>query len=140
MTNRKIVFALMLLFTLVLASSVVSAGFFDSSSSDDLNVSDIKIVSEGYSMYKVNCEVTPKKEYDYLQMGVIFYDSSDAVIGKSSLAWNVDHPTKNQLMKVSGTAMTDDYSTTPVRAEVYFVDSALDTSIEHAVYAENVTM
>lgn len=121
------------------ASSVVSAGLFDSSS-DDLNVSDITITSEGYSMYKVNCEVTPKKDFDYLEMQVVFYDSDDAVVGKSSLVWNVNNPEKDQLMKVSGSAFTDDADSRPVRAEVYFVDSAFGSSKDDAIYAQNVTM
>ena len=140
MVNKKIIFVLFIILGIMTASSVVSAGLFDSSSSDDLNVSDISIVSEGYSMYKVNCEVTPKKDFDYLEMQVIFYDSSDAVIGKSTLVWNVNEPEKDQLMKVSGTAMTDDESSTPARAEVYFVDSAFGSTKDDAIYVQNVTM
>ncbi|RAP54822.1 MAG: hypothetical protein BZ137_00185 [Methanosphaera sp. rholeuAM130] len=140
MVNKKVLFTLFIILGLMTASSVVSAGFFDSSSSDDLNVSDITIVSEGYSMYKVNCEVTPKKDFSYLEMQVIFYDNDDAVIGKSSLVWNVNDPEKDQLMKVSGTAMTDDASSTPARAEVYFVDSAFGSTKDDAIYIQNVTM
>ena len=123
-----------------MASSVVSAGLFDSSSSQDLNVSEIKIVSEGYSMYKVNCELTPKKNFDYLEMGVIFYDSNNAIIGKSPMAWNMNDVVKDQVIKVSGTAMTDDTSAKPARAEVYFIDSAFGKSSEDAIFVQNVTM
>ena len=140
MVNKKLFFALFVVLGMIAASSVVSAGLFDSASSDDLNVSDITIESEGYSMYKVSCEVTPKKDFDYLEMQVIFYDSSDAVVGKSAIVWNVNKPEKDQLMKVSGTAMTDDADARPARAEVYFVDSALDNSKDDAIYIQNVTM
>ena len=140
MLNKKVLFALFIIFAIVTSSSIVSAGLFDSAASNDLEVSNISIVSEGYSMYKVNCEVTPKKDFSYLEMQVIFYDSSDAVIGKSSIVWNVNEPEKDQLMKVSGTAMTDDASSTPARAEVYFVDSAFGSTKDNAVYIQNVTM
>ena len=140
MVNKKVIFALFIIFAIVTSSSIVSAGLFDSASSNDLEVSNISIVSEGYSMYKVNCEVTPKKDFSYLEMQVIFYDSSDAVIGKSSIVWNVNEPEKDQLIKVSGTAMTDDASSTPARAEVYFVDSAFGSTKDDAIYIQNVTM
>jgi hypothetical protein len=140
MVNKKIIFTLFIIMGILTASSVVSAGLFDSSSSDDLNVSDITIVSEGYSMYKVNCELTPKKDFNYLEMQVIFYDSSDAVIGKSALVWNTNNPAKDQLIKVSGTAMTDDASSTPARAEVYFVDTAFGSTKDDAIFIQNVTM
>ncbi|AWX31600.1 hypothetical protein [Methanosphaera sp. BMS] len=140
MVNKKVLFTLFIILGIMTASSVVSAGLFDSSASNDLNVSDITITSEGYSMYKVNCEVTPKKDFSYLEMQVIFYDSDDAVVGKSSLVWNVNDPEKDQLMKVSGTAMTDDASSRPARAEVYFVDSAFGSTKDDAIYVQNVTM
>ena len=133
MVNKKVLFTLFIILGIMTASSVVSAGLFDSSASNDLNVSDITITSEGYSMYKVNCEVTPKKDFSYLEMQVIFYDSDNAVVGKSSLVWNVNNPEKDQLMKVSGTTMTDDANAKPTHAEVYFVDSAFGSTKDESM-------
>ncbi|RAP46625.1 MAG: hypothetical protein BZ136_07375 [Methanosphaera sp. rholeuAM74] len=138
--NRKIMAVALLLVSIALTSSIVSAGLFDSDNkSDDLNVSNIEIKSEGYSMYKVNCDLTPKKDFNYLEMEVIFYDSSDAVVGKSPLAWNINDAKKDQLIKVSGNALTDDSSARPVKAEVKFKDSSFSSS-DDAIYSENVTM
>lgn len=140
MQNKKILFTIMLLATVVLGTSIVSAGLFDSSNSNnDIVVENITIDSEGYSMYKVGADIIPKKDFSYLEMQVIFYDSSDAVIGKSSLAWNVDNPVKDQKIKASGSAFTDDASSKPARAEVYIVDSALGKP-DDALFVQNVTM
>lgn len=138
--NKKIMAITLVLVSITLATSVVSAGLFDSDNkNDDLNVSNIEIKSEGYSMYKVNCELTPKKDFNYLEMEVIFYDSSGAVVGKSPLAWNMNDVKKDQLIKVSGNAITDDSSANPATAEVKFKDSSFGSS-DDAIYSENVTM
>lgn len=137
--NKKYLLVLLTVFTVLMGISSVSAGFFDFVSEDsDLNVSDIEIVSKGYSMYDVNCEITPKKDFDYLEMFVIFYDSDDAVIEKSVLVWNTNQPAKDQLIKVSGNAYISNSNAKPVRAEVYISDSAFDTEPENAIFSEEV--
>lgn len=105
-----------------------------------LEVSNITIKSNGYSMYTVSCDLTPKMDYDYLQMQVIFYDSNGAVIGKSPLVWNTNNPAKDQLIKVSGIAMTSNSNTVPARAELYFYDSALTSDSNDAIFVKNVTI
>lgn len=139
MQNKKILFTIMLLVTICLGTSVVSAGLFDSTNSNDIVVENITIDSEGYSMYKVSADIVPQKDFSYLEMQVIFYDSSDAVIGKSSLVWNVNDPAKDQKIKASGTALTDDASYKPARAEIYIVDSAFGDT-KDAIFVENMTM
>ena len=140
--NKKIIVTLLILFTLTFTLSNVNAGLFDLNSednNDDVNVTDLEITYEGYSMYDVNCKLTPKKDFDYLEMYVIFYDSDDAVIGKSPLVWNMNQPTKDQLIKVSGEAFVDNDNVKPARAEVYITDS-LDDEPEYAIFSQNVTM
>lgn len=105
-----------------------------------LEVSNVTIKSEGYSMYTVSCDLTPKMNYSYLEMVVVFYDSNGAVIGKSPIVWNTNNPAKDQLIKVSGTAMTSNSNTVPARAELYFYDDALKSDPEDAVFVKNVTI
>lgn len=107
---------------------------------ETIEVSNISISSEGYSMYTVSCDIVPKQQYDYLEMQVVFYDSNNAVIGKSPLVWNVNNPAENQVIKASGTAMTDNENTRPARAEIYFYDSALQSDPSEAIYTQNVTI
>ncbi|RAP44566.1 MAG: hypothetical protein BZ135_07965 [Methanosphaera sp. rholeuAM6] len=131
---------LLIVFTITITLSSVNAGLFDlDSTNDDINVTDLEINYEGYSTYEVNCKLTPKKDFDYLEMFVIFYDSDDAVLDKSTLVWNTNQPTKDQVIKVSGTAYVQNDNEKPVRAEVYFTDG-LDAEPESAIYSENVTM
>ena len=73
------------LFSLISSTNTVNTSNQNNNNnniSNNLEVSDISIVSEGYSMYTVSCDLTPKIDYDYLEMQVIFYDSNNAVIGK----------------------------------------------------------
>ncbi len=141
--NKKIVMGLLIIFTLMMGISSVNAGLFDfmsESPSSDLNVSNIEIVDKGYYMYDVNCEITPKKDFNYLEMYVIFYDSDNAVIEKSSLVWNINSPTKDQLIKVNGNAYMTNQNANPARAEVFITDSVGDNKPEDAIFAQNVTM
>lgn len=139
--NKKVFIVLLVLFTVTLSVSSVSAGLFDFlTENQDLNVTDIEIVNKGYSLYDVNCEITPKKDFSYLEMTVIFYDEDDAVIEKNPLVWNINNPSKDQLMKVSGNAYITNSNAKPVRAEVFITDSPFNGDIEDAIFAENVTM
>lgn len=105
-----------------------------------LEVTNISIKSEGYGLYDVGCDITPKTQYDYLEMEVIFYDSGNSIIGKNSLVWNTNNPTENQLIKVSGTATINNQNLKPARAELYFYDSVSTNDPEDAIYIKNVTI
>ena len=111
-----------------------------SQKASSLEVSNVAIESEGYSMYKVSCDLKSSMNYKYLQMEVIFYDSNNAIIGKSPLVWNMNNPQKDQIIKVSGTAMTSNSKNVPVRAELYFYDDALNSNPNDAIYVHNVTI
>lgn len=138
--SKKILLISLLILATLLTTTVTSAGLFDSQQQDQgINVTDIKISSEGYGLYDVSCQLTPKKDYKYLQMVVIFYDKDGAVIEKNSLAWNTNDPQKDQLIKVSGDCYVSG-SSKPARAEVFFTDESFSTDIKDAIYAENVTM
>lgn len=140
--DKKILMGLLIIFTVIIGLSSVNAGFFDfiTDTNSDVNVTNIQIVDQGYSMYDVTCDLTPKKEFAYLEMFVIFYDSNDAVLEKSVLVWNINNPTKDQLIKVSGTAYMQNQNINPARAEVYITDGVGDTTPENALFGENVTM
>ena len=52
----------------------------------------------------------------------MFYDDSGAVIDKSPLAWNMNGISKDQTIKITGSAFLTS-SQNPSKAEVYFFDS-----------------
>ena len=73
-------------------------------------------------------------------MNAIFYDKDNAVIDKTPIAWNTNNPAKDQLIKVTGNAYLQNQKDKPVRAEVFFTDSAFTGNIDDAIYVQNVTM
>ena len=141
-TNKYWIIHIILVIILIciLGASMV----YDSAPAENetvLNVTNISITSEGYSLYTVKCDIVPLENFSYLEMQVIFYDSSGAVIGKSPLAWNINNPVANETIKASGRATTDSSSTRPARAEIYIYDSVFsgnDTS--EAVYHKTVNI
>ncbi|HIH35163.1 MAG TPA: hypothetical protein HA255_01825 [Methanosphaera sp.] len=129
---------------LIISISSVSAGLFDSISdaaggNSDLTVENITLTDDGYGMYKVNCDMIPKKDFSYLEMEVTFYDNNGAVVGKSPLVWNMNEVKEGQLIKVTGNAYLDSSSNTPATAEIFIIDTAFGDS-DNPIFAENVTM
>ena len=130
-----------LIFSLILAIlsvSAVSAGLFGDDN-NKLTVDDLKISDGGYGMYDVTCNLKADKEFNYLEMVVVFYDDSGAIIEKSPLVWNMDNVPKDKTIKVSGSAFING-DNTPSKAEVYIFDDSLDTDLDKAIFNQTVEM
>ena len=125
------------LIILIVGVSAVSAGFFDSNN-DKIKVDNLKISDEGYGMYDITCDLVAKKNIDYLEMVVVFYDDSGAILEKNPLAWNMNSVPKDQTIKVSGSAFVN--SGTPAKAEIFFFDDVLKDDLKDAIYNETVMM
>lgn len=138
--NKKVLFTICVIFTLAVGLSSVNAGLFDFVSSDSVEVENLEIVSKGYSMYDVNCELTPKNDFSYLEMTVIFYDEDGAIIEKNPIVWNMNDITKDQLIKVNGNAYITNQKDNPSYAEVFITDSPFNGNTDDALFRENVTM
>ena len=104
-----------------------------------ISVSDLALSSKGYGGYDLTGTIVPDKDYSYLEAQIIFYDSSGAVIDKSSLAWNMNDVHKNQTIKMSGHAYVSG-SNTPTKAKVLFFDSAFSGDESKAIFTQNITM
>lgn len=137
---RKKTIGIIALVIIILGIICIAATSSDTTQQETVNVTNLNVASEGYGLYTVTCDLTPKQNYSYLEMEVIFYDSNDAVIGKSPLAWNINSPAKDQLIKVSGTATTNSQNTKPARAEVFIFDSVSTDDPSQAIFSQNVTM
>ena len=122
----------------ILSVSAVSAGLLGDNN-DKLTVEDLKISDEGYGMYDVTCNLKADKEFSYLEMVVVFYDDSGAIIEKSPLVWNMNDVPKDQTIKVSGSAFING-DNTPSKAEVYIFDDSLSSDLDNAIYKESVDM
>lgn len=137
---RKRTIGIIVIVIIILGILCIVATSSDTTPQETVNVTNLNVVSEGYGLYTVTCDLTPKQNYSYLEMEVVFYDSNDAVIGKSPLAWNINSPAKDQLIKVSGTATTNSQNTKPARAEVFIFDSVSTDDPSQAIFSQNVTM
>ena len=122
----------------ILSLSAVSAGLFGDDS-DKLTVDNLKIDDEGYGMYDVTCNLKADKEFNYLEMVVVFYDDSGAIIEKSPLVWNMNDVPKDQTIKVSGSAFISG-DNTPAKAEVFIFDDSLETDLDKAIFNQTVEM
>lgn len=106
----------------------------------NLEISDLSIQSEGYGAYSVSGTLTPDKDYSYLEMAVVFYDDSGAIIDKSSLVWNMNDIQKDQIVKINGNAYVNSDSS-PAKAEIYIFDSAFGGGdLSDAIYNQTVTI
>jgi hypothetical protein len=74
---------------LIILSIVGISGCTSSGDANSINVSNLKVSNEGYGTYYVTCDIVPNQDIDYLEMVLVWYDSSDAVIERTSLAWNI---------------------------------------------------
>ncbi|PKL66576.1 MAG: hypothetical protein CVV28_09230 [Methanobacteriales archaeon HGW-Methanobacteriales-1] len=144
MKNKLVIGVVVLLIMGIVAisgctdSGSSSNGTSASSDAASLNVSNLKVVSEGYGMYKVKATVIPDKDYDYLEMVLIWYDASGAVIDKNPLAWNINDVTSGQTLKVTGNGiLTGDEK--PAKVDVLFFDSVFSGSdVSGAIYKKTI--
>lgn len=105
-----------------------------------LNVSDVSISPQGYGAYDVTANIVPDKDYSYLEMAIIFYDESGAVIGTSPLVWNGNDIKQGQVYKISGTAYLSG-DNVPVKAEIGIFDSVFSGSdMNDAIWTQEVTL
>lgn len=88
-----------------------------------LTVTDLKVISKGYGSYDVKATIIPNKDISYLEMVVISYDSSGAIIDKDPLAWNINEAKKGQLYKVTGHAYVTG-NEKPVKMDILIFDSS----------------
>ncbi|MEE1336562.1 hypothetical protein [Methanobrevibacter sp.] len=135
---KKSYILILCLILAILSVSAVSAGLLGDNN-DKLTVEDLKISDEGYGMYDVTCNLKADKEFSYLEMVVVFYDDSGAIIEKSPLVWNMNDVPKDQTIKVSGSAFING-DNTPSKAEVYIFDDSLSSDLDNAIYKESVDM
>lgn len=135
---KKTHILLISLIILIISISAVSAGILGNDNKDKIKVDNLQINSEGYGMYKIDCDLVANEKIDYLEMVVIFYDDSGAILEKTPIAWNMNSVPEGQTIKVDGTAVVT--SGTPAKAEVYFIDDVLDNDLSKALFNETVQM
>ena len=105
--GKTILMIMIILFILL----IIIGSMSPSTPQTNPKITDLSIQSEGYGAYSVSGTLTPDKDYDYLEMVVVFYDDSGAVIDKSPLVWNMNDIQKDQIVKINGNAYVNGDST-----------------------------
>ena len=136
-TGKKIGIFIIILVVIFLLIAIFSAGTNTSDNTVNLQVSNLKIVSEGYGLYSVTGNLVPDQDYDYLEMQVIYYDASGTILDKDSLAWNMVDIKEGQNIKITGSSYC---SEKPSKAVVLIFDSSIDTDEDNAIYRQEITM
>ena len=131
-----IVLAVFLIMGIVGISGCTDSNSNNGTSDSSLKVSNLEVVSEGYGMYDVKTTIVPDKDYDYLEMVLIWYDSSGAIIEKNSLVWNINNVKSGQTLKVTGNGyITGDE--VPAKVDVLIFDTVFSDGDEsNAIYKE----
>ncbi|MDO9045987.1 MAG: hypothetical protein Q7U35_11915 [Methanobacteriaceae archaeon] len=110
----------------------------ESASETSLNVTNVKVVSQGYGSYDIKATITPDKDYSYLEMVLIWYDFTGAVIEKNSLVWNINDVSAGQTLKVTGNGYISGEEN-PAKVDVLIFDSVFSGSDESgAIYKKTI--
>jgi hypothetical protein len=94
----------LILIVLAVLSIVAISGCTSSGNKNSVNVTNLEVSTEGYGMYYVTCDIVPRQDTSYLEMVLVWYDSSGAVIDRTSLAWNINDAKAGQTIKARGIA------------------------------------
>lgn len=111
------------------SNSIKSTSGQSSSAANSLTVENLKIVSQGYGSYDIKADITPNKDYSYLEMVAIAYDSSGAVIEKNPIVWNINDAQAGQKYKVTG-MMYISGNEKPAKVDVLIFDSVFSSGNE----------
>ncbi|MFA0832600.1 MAG: hypothetical protein ACC609_01165 [Methanobacterium formicicum] len=118
MKNKALV-----LIVLAILSVVAISGCTSSGNKNSVNVTDLQVSTEGYGMYYVTCDIVPRQDTSYLEMVLVWYDSSGAVIDRTPLAWNINDAKAGQTIKARGMASLYQKGA-PSKVQVLLYDSS----------------
>ena len=137
-SSKKIGIIVGVVLAIVVLAVIAMALSGPSTPDSTITVNNLKATTDGYGLYEITGTLIPDKDYDYLEMVVVFYDSSGAIIEKNPLAWNMNGITEGQSIKINGIASVPT-SETPAKAEVYFFDSVFSgDDLDSAIYQETL--
>lgn len=113
----------LILIVLAVLSVVAISGCTSSGNKNSVNVTNLEAYSEGYGMYYVTCDIVPRQDTSYLEMVLVWYDSSGAVLDRTPLAWNINDAKAGQTIKARGMASLYQKGT-PAKVQVLLYDSS----------------
>lgn len=136
-TWQKCLVAIIFIFLIVLIIGAITSG--NNSNKTTINVTNLNINSGGYGSYDLTCNLLPDKDYSYLEIVVIFYDSNGNIIDKNPLVWNMNNIKKGEPIKVTGHCYLSG-DNVPAKAKVLFFDSSINNDESKAIYVQEINM
>jgi len=103
-----------------------------------VNVTDLKVVSEGYGFYSLKGKITALKDYDYLEMHLNWYDSEGNLLYENPLAWNTNNAKKGQAIKFSTIDSID--TGKPAKVEILIYGTPFGGSESDLVYNSTINV
>jgi hypothetical protein len=125
----------------VVAISGCTSNSNSSSSTPQIQVTkNFTVSNNGYGFWNIDGQITPTKDFSYLEMIAVWYDSSGAVIERDPLLWNMNEVKANQAYNIHGSSSLYQKGT-PARVELFFFKSPFSGSdTSDAIYSVNLTL
>jgi len=111
----------------------------NSNSGNLISISNDEIMYDGESntSFMFTAELTPSKNFNYLQMITIWYDSSGKVLKRDPITWNINAAQSGQTYKINSKEYLD---SDPLKVVILVFDSRSDTSDDSkAIYKKTIT-
>lgn len=132
--NKKIIIGLLIIILIILIAFCI-VGL--TGNKETLVINDINIQQDAFGIYKLVGHVTPEKDFDYIEARITFYDNSNTIIGKSSIAWNILHAKAGETLSL-GTGVGAVCDGAPSYAVIEFFDNVYsDNPIANATIQFN---
>lgn len=112
----------------------------ETSGKGDLTVTDLRITEGEWGDYTLTANLIPDKDYSYLEMMVIVYDSGGAILEQSSLIWNVNNALKGQTYNINRWLYVSG-DREPVKVDVFVYDDVFASpGDDNYVFKQTVTV
>jgi hypothetical protein len=119
---------------------VVIGGIFSPEQTNNtLTGQDVKVTPSGYGSYDLTATITPNKDFSYLEMVLVWYDSTGAVMDKDSLAWNINDVKAGQPLKATASSIISG-NTKPSKFDMIIYDSSFSDNETKAIYKQTYTI
>ncbi|HIH62239.1 MAG TPA: hypothetical protein HA298_06150 [Methanobacteriales archaeon] len=99
----------------------------------DLKVENLEVIPEGYGYYSIKGQITPSRDFDYLEIVLRWYDAEGSVIQEDPLAWNINNVKSGQSVKFSTYSYID--AGTPAKVDLMIFEDPFSSGDESsAIY------
>ena len=120
MENKHLIVIGILLIIIVFFTVLIITGL--NTSEETISINNMNIRQGDFDSYYLVGDITAKKDFDYLEARVIFYDKNNTTIGSCPIAWNMLKVKAGENISIDNVIVTT-VSGVPDRAVISFYDS-----------------